>query len=156
MQGGRVGVGHIGAKASQGPLTLAGSCEDDYGRLRVVGRIEVLLQELAPTKPQVRTLPWKLVWQLVELGQECLHRGVLGDLLGRGGWFAEAEYEEAEQYEAHDDKPCSTGERPKMRNRNQSKVTCSDMPESSYEGSFPPSDLLPLHWESGSGWHVLW
>lgn len=90
MQDVRVGVSHVGAKTSQGPLAPAGSREDDDGWLRVVGCIEVLLQELAPTKPQVVTLPWKPVLQPVELGQESLHRRVLGGLLGLGGRVAEA------------------------------------------------------------------
>lgn len=68
MQGSRVGVSHMGAKASQGLLALAGSCENNDGWLRVVRCIEVLLQELAPTKPELRTLPRKPFLQLVELG----------------------------------------------------------------------------------------
>lgn len=101
----------MGAKASQGPLAFAGSCEDDDGRLRVPGCVEVLLQELATAKPQVGTLPWKPVLQLVELGQEGLHRGVPGGWLGLGGWVAEAEYAEAKKYEAQKDESCSTGKR---------------------------------------------
>lgn len=122
MQGGRVSVGHMGAKALQSPLALAGGCEDDDGRLRVVGCVEVLLQELAPPEPQLRTLPWKPVLQLVELGQEGFHRRVPGGWLGLGGWADEADYAVAKQQEA-DDKPCSTEERPDKGNRSQSQMT---------------------------------
>jgi len=149
MQGSRVGVGHVGAKASQGLLALAGSREDDDGRLRVIGRVEVLLQELAPAKPQLGTLPWKPVLQLAELGQERLHHGVLGGLLGVGARVAETEYAEADQYEAYD-KPCSTGERPEKENTSQSQVTCTDVLESSYKGSFSPPRPSPLPQESVS------
>lgn len=111
VQGGRVGVGQAGAEAAQGPLGAAGGREDDDGRLRVLGRVQVLAQELAPTEPQVGALAREPVLQLVELGQERLHRGVLAGLLGAGGGAAEAEYAEAEHCDAHDEKPCSAGER---------------------------------------------
>lgn len=87
----------MGAKAPQGPLTLAGGREDDGGWLRGLGCVEVLLQELAPTKPHLGILPGKLVLQLVEMGQEGLHRGVPGGWLGLGGWVDEEEYAEDEQ-----------------------------------------------------------
>lgn len=145
VQGSRVGVGHAGAEAAQGPLAATGGREDDDGRLRVLGRVQVLPQERAPTTPQLGALAWKPVLQLVELGQERLHRGVLAGLLGAGGWAAEAEYAEAEQCEAHDEKPCSTGERHETGNWSLCQVSCSDMLESGYNGYVSPLRPSPLH-----------
>lgn len=109
VQGGRVAVGQAGAEAAQGALGAARGREDDDGRLRGLRRVQVLAQELAPAKPQLGALAREDVLQLVELGLECLHRGVPAGLLGAGGGAAEAEYAEAQHCEAQDEKPCSAG-----------------------------------------------